>query len=107
MKFGSGISTSFIWIIILFDKAFKYDTAKLWGYVWTNAEPLSVEFCNLVQCHILLLFMSMRWDDVFELQPPMALLFIPQTIYEYGDSWRNDTDRWKPKNSEKDLSHYH
>jgi hypothetical protein len=29
MKFGSGISTSFIWIIILFDKAFKYDTAKL------------------------------------------------------------------------------
>jgi hypothetical protein len=29
MKFGSGISTSFIWIIILFDKAFKYVRAKL------------------------------------------------------------------------------
>jgi hypothetical protein len=44
---------SFIWIIILFDAVFKYgDGAKLWGYVGINAEPLCVEFCNFVQCHI-------------------------------------------------------
>jgi hypothetical protein len=30
--------TDFIWIIILFDKAFKYsDGAKFWGYDGTNA----------------------------------------------------------------------
>jgi hypothetical protein len=41
--------TSLIWIIILFDEAFKHgDGAKFWGYVETNAEPLRVEFCNFV-----------------------------------------------------------
>jgi hypothetical protein len=36
------MSTSFIWIIIFFDEAFKYgDGAKFWGYVVTNAEILS------------------------------------------------------------------
>jgi hypothetical protein len=37
------IPVSFIWIIILFVKDFKYDLgAKLWGYVVRNAEPLCV-----------------------------------------------------------------
>jgi hypothetical protein len=37
------IPTSFIWIIILFDEAFKYDEGvNFWGYVGTNAEPLCV-----------------------------------------------------------------
>jgi hypothetical protein len=32
---------------------FKYgDGANFWGYVGINAEPLCVEFCNFVQCHI-------------------------------------------------------
>jgi hypothetical protein len=33
----------------------------------------------------MLLFMSMGWDDVSELQPPTGLLFIPQVIYEHGE----------------------
>jgi hypothetical protein len=38
------IPTTFIWITILFDKAFKYgDGANFLGYV-NNAEPLCVEF---------------------------------------------------------------
>jgi hypothetical protein len=40
-----------------------------------------------------LLFISMGRDHVFELWPPTGLLFIPQVIYEYGESWWNDTDR--------------
>jgi hypothetical protein len=41
-------------IIILFDRAFKYDnSADFWRYVETVSEPLYVEFCNFVQCRIL------------------------------------------------------
>jgi hypothetical protein len=48
------VPTSFIWIIILFDDSFKYgDGEKFWGCVATNAEPLRVELCDLVQCRIL------------------------------------------------------
>jgi hypothetical protein len=37
--------TSFIRIIIFFDGVFVYGgISKLWGYVWTNAEPLCAEF---------------------------------------------------------------
>jgi hypothetical protein len=37
------IPASFIWIIILFDKAFNYgDVAKFWGYVGTSAESMCV-----------------------------------------------------------------
>jgi hypothetical protein len=36
----------------------------------------------------------------------MGLLFIPQLIYEYGETQWNDTDG-KLKNSEKNLSQYH
>jgi hypothetical protein len=44
------ISTSFIWIVIIFDEAFKYGVgAKFGSYVGTNADPVCVEFCNLVQ----------------------------------------------------------
>jgi hypothetical protein len=47
------IPTSFILIIILFHKDFKYgDGANFWCYVETNAEPLCVEFCNFAQCYI-------------------------------------------------------
>jgi hypothetical protein len=55
--------------------------------------------CSLLL--LLLLFMSMEWDNVSEMQLPTGLLFIPQVIYEYGEPWWNDTDRGKPKNSEK------
>jgi hypothetical protein len=44
------ITTSFIWIIIFFNRVFN--NLKLWGYVGTNTELLCVEFCNFVQCHI-------------------------------------------------------
>jgi hypothetical protein len=48
-----GISTNFIWNIILFHEDFKYgDGANLWYYVETNTEPLCVEFCRFVQCQI-------------------------------------------------------
>jgi hypothetical protein len=39
--------TSFVLIIILLDKTFKYgDGAKFWGYVRTSTEPRCVELCN-------------------------------------------------------------
>jgi hypothetical protein len=53
---------------------------------------------------LLLLFMSMGWDYVSELRPSTGLLFIPKMIHEYGESWRNDTDRKKQNNSEKSCS---
>jgi hypothetical protein len=38
---------SFIWIIVLFDEAFKYgNSAKFLGYVETNAKPVCAEFRN-------------------------------------------------------------
>jgi hypothetical protein len=43
------IPTSFIWIIILFNNAFKYgDGATYWYYVRTTAELFCGEFCNFV-----------------------------------------------------------
>jgi hypothetical protein len=49
----NGIHTCFVWIIILFDEAFKYgNCAEFWVYAGTNAEQLCVEFCNFVQRHI-------------------------------------------------------
>jgi hypothetical protein len=49
---GIPTSTSFILIIISFDGAFEYGGgSKLWVYVGTKAEPLCVEFCNIVQWH--------------------------------------------------------
>jgi hypothetical protein len=55
---------------------------------------------------MLFLFMSMGWDHVSELRPPMGLLFIPLMIYEHGNK------RWsvlmgKPKNSETNLFQCH
>lgn len=44
---------------------------------------------------------------VSELQPPKNLLFIPQTIYNFGQSWLNDMQRGKPKNLEEYLSQCH
>jgi hypothetical protein len=46
------IPTSFKWLV-LFDEAFKCgDGAKFWDYVGTNVEPLCMEFCKSVQCHV-------------------------------------------------------
>jgi hypothetical protein len=43
------IPTSFIWIIIFFDRALEYgNSLKLWDYVGTNAELLCVESCNSI-----------------------------------------------------------
>jgi hypothetical protein len=39
--------------------------------------------------------MSMGLEYVSELRLPTGLLFIPQVIYEHGESWWNDTDREK------------
>jgi hypothetical protein len=50
---------------------------------------------------LLLSFMSTRRDYVSELRPLTGLLFIPEMIYDSGEPWWNDTDRGKPKNSEK------
>jgi hypothetical protein len=45
--------------------------------------------------------------SISELRPPTDLLFFPKVIYEYGEPRWNDTDRGKPKNSEKTLSQCH
>jgi hypothetical protein len=57
---------------------------------------LKLYFLSVGTCYIecVLLFMSVGWDCVSELQPPPALLFIPQMIYEYGAQW-NDMERGK------------
>jgi hypothetical protein len=51
--------------------------------------------------------MSMGWDDISELRPLTGLLIIPPgDIWVWIARW-NDTDRGKPKNSEKNLSQCH
>jgi hypothetical protein len=50
------------------------------------------------------MFMSMECDYVPELQTPTGILFDLQVIYEYVQPRWNDTDRVKPKNSERNLS---
>jgi hypothetical protein len=59
------IPIGFISIIILFDAAFiKYgDGAKFWGYVVINAEQLCVEFCNFVQCHIFVNYLTFTVNE--------------------------------------------
>jgi hypothetical protein len=36
--------------------------------------------------NILMMITSIVWDYISELRPPTGLLFIPQVIYEYGES---------------------
>jgi hypothetical protein len=48
----------------------------------------------------------MRWVYVSELLRLIDILFIPQMIWIGARRW-NDTDRGKPKNSEKSLSQCH
>jgi hypothetical protein len=44
---------------LLFEEVFKYDDgAKFCGYVGINAEPFCVEFCNFVQCHIFVNYLT-------------------------------------------------
>jgi hypothetical protein len=53
--------------------------------------------------------MSMWWDYTYisQLRPLTDLFFIPQMKYENGEPRWNDTDRRKPKNSEKNLPQCH
>jgi hypothetical protein len=62
---------------------------------------------TLIFKELLLLFMSMGWDYISELRPPMDLLNIPQMIYEDGEPRWNDIDRGNLKNCEKNLSECH
>jgi hypothetical protein len=62
---------------------------------------------NMVHTVLLLLFISQGWDCASELRSQTSPLLIPQIIYEYGKPRWNDTDRRKPKNSEKDVSQCH
>jgi hypothetical protein len=47
----------------------------------------------------LLLFVSIGWDDVSELRLPTSLLFVPQTLYEYGAlveiCWQEKPEAWR------------
>jgi hypothetical protein len=53
------IPTSYIWIIIFFDRAFEYGGgSKFWGYVGTKAESLCVEFYSFVQCRTFVKYLS-------------------------------------------------
>jgi hypothetical protein len=48
------VSTTCFEYLILLCEGFKYgDGAKCWGYDGTDTEPVCVEFCNFLQCHIL------------------------------------------------------
>jgi hypothetical protein len=47
--------------------------------------------------------MSMGWDYVSELRPPMDLLFISQVTCDYGKTQWNDNER-EPKKPEKNLT---
>jgi hypothetical protein len=49
--------------------------------------------------------MSMGRDDVSEMRPPTGLLFIPQMIYEYGESQCSDIERRKATNLQQNLSY--
>jgi hypothetical protein len=81
------IPISFIWIIILFDAVFKYgDGAKFWGYVRINAEVLCVEFCNFVQCHIsvnYLTFAVNEWNIIKFRLPEIELLALVSTQLKF------------------------
>jgi hypothetical protein len=47
-----------------FDAVFKYgDGVKFLGYVGINAEPLCVEFCNFVQCHIFVNYLTFAVNE--------------------------------------------
>jgi hypothetical protein len=72
------ISTSFIWIIILFYTVFKYDDgAKFWGYVGIKDEPLCVEFCNFVQCHIFVNYLTSTINE-WNIKNIMTKLRLPE-----------------------------
>jgi hypothetical protein len=59
------IPISFIWIIISFDAVFKYgDGAKFWGFVVINAEQICIEFCNFVQCHIFVNYLTFAVNEL-------------------------------------------
>jgi hypothetical protein len=109
------VSDAFLWAITqletkitkhLFAHYFKnINTTPVWspptaGHIWSH-------FHNIFLCYWLLLFMSLEWDYLSELQPPMGLFSIPSMICEYWEPQRNDTDTGKPKNSENNLSQCH
>jgi hypothetical protein len=67
---------------------------------WYGAGRRSERLREILALDILL-FKSMGWDCVSELQSPTGPLFIPQVVCEYGEPWWNYIDRGKLKNSEK------
>jgi len=46
----------------------------------------------------------MSVECVSQQRSPTSIVFIPHMVHEQGESWWNDIDRVKPKNSEKNLS---
>jgi hypothetical protein len=68
-----------------------------WTYIYVGIRG---KICSV---HV----MSIGWGRVSELWPPTDLLSIPQTIYDNREPWWNDTDRGRPRNSEKNLSQCH
>jgi hypothetical protein len=52
---------------------------------------------------LLLLFMSMGWDYVFEVRLSTGPLFISQVIYMSMEPWGNDIDKEKLKLGEKPV----
>jgi hypothetical protein len=42
---------------------------------------------------IVIMIMSIRYDYVSELRPPISMFFIHQVIYKHVESWWNDIDR--------------
>jgi hypothetical protein len=36
---------------------------------------------------ITIIMVSVGWNYIFELRPPVGLLFTPQVIYEHGEPW--------------------
>jgi hypothetical protein len=88
MKFGTvkhnGHTYKFIWIVELFDEAFKCDSgAKLWRYVVTDAELLCVEFCMVVSVSCLCKLFILLLTNVRE----VGRLAIPTSCLNKKKSW--------------------
>jgi hypothetical protein len=72
----------------LFDAVFKYgDGAKFGVYVWINAERLCVEFCNFVQCHIFVNYLTFAVNElnIIKLRlPEIELLAVVPTQLKFS-----------------------
>jgi hypothetical protein len=58
------IHKSFIRIIIFFGEAFQCgDGVIFWGYVWTQTDPLCIEFRNFLLCHTLVNYLTFAINE--------------------------------------------